>query len=512
MAEPKPIVEFACLNQLVFVLIQGLGPTPGKQEQTASDGLPDIQRLLDSLPSIPKTARTGILRQLSVKADQSEIRYQPGLIPLLQEEHEFPNNSADLDGEPLAGIKRTLSPYLLHDTLILDFESALNRTPVASLHSCRVSLPSTLGQCFFLFVQADTASDELVHTLGNDALGVGDSQPIKAELLGSPIWEFVQHGISHYVWIRPSRELDGDEVAHIYNRLCCRAKIEYAVKQAADAYKRGLVYYQQIEDCLSAIHPLKPTTNGEERAKRMEILEKILSSLPLHSHGLARCERDLGSYSLLLTNSQANAHRSAAYLPSTDTFLKAYFAEDCAIHLRQIEHDLNVLSPGRRYADQAIEAIRAMVGLDSQKLQMERQEQENNREQHLRKDLAIVASGLAVSSIAASTRSRPTEKFLTHRVPDYAKSPYKPWPEILWLADIVILALLGLLSAFLASLLWPFIQSHWDRDTPRVKPLEDSQPPIDLPADVCGDAADVGMGAGVDLPAEGAGRCKGDLE
>jgi hypothetical protein len=157
-------------------------------------------------------------------------------------------------------------------------------------------------------------------------------------------------------------------------------------------------------------------------------------------------------------------------------FRSPYFAEDCAIHLRQIEHDLNVLSPGRRYADQAIEAIRAMVGLDSQKLQMERQEQENNREQHLRKDLAIVGSGLAVSSIAASTRSRPTEKFLTHRVPDYAKSPYKPWPEILWLADIVILALLGLLSAFLVAHLWPFISIPRARDTPRVKPLEDSQP------------------------------------
>lgn len=124
------------------------------------------------------------------------------------------------------------------------------------------------------------------------------------------------------------------------------------------------------------------------------------------------------------------------------------------IHLRQIEHDLKVLSPGRRYADQAIEAIRAMVGLDSQKLQMERQEQENNREKRLRKDLAIVGSGLAVSSIAASTRSRPTEKFLAHRVPHFAKSPYKPWPEILWLADIGILAFLGLLSAFLVASLW----------------------------------------------------------
>jgi hypothetical protein len=470
MAEPKPNVEFACLNQLVFVLIQGLGPTPDNQEQTASDGLPDIRRLLDSLPSIPQTARTGILRQLSVKADQSEIRYQPGLIPLLQEEHEFPNNSADLDGEPLAGIKRTLSPYLLHDTLILDLESALNRAPVASLHSCRVSLPSTLGQCFFLFVQADTASDELAHTLGNDALGVGDTQPIKAELLGSPIWELVQHGISHYVWIRPSRELDGDEVAHIYNRLCCRAKIEYAVKQAADAYKRGLVYYQQIEDCLSAIHPLKPTTNGEERAKRMEILEKILSSLPLHSHGLAHCERDLDSHRLLLTNSKANAHLSAAYLPSTDTFLKAYFAEDCAIHLRQIEHDLMVLRPGRRYADQAIDAIRALVALDSQKQQMELEEQEAQREKRLQKTLAILASGLAISGIAASTRARPTEKFIERHVPHFAKPAHKPPAEVLWFADISVIAFLGVMTAFLVASFWDRAKCLLHRFKRRAKP------------------------------------------
>jgi hypothetical protein len=110
---------------------------------------------------------------------------------------------------------------------------------------------------------------------------------------------------------------------------------------------------------------------AEQRAQRIAQLEKHLSALPHHSHGLARSERDLDHHLLLIGDSQANAQLSATYLPSSDTFLQTYFADDCAIHRRQIEHDLKVLRPGRRYADQAIDAIRALVALDSQKQQME---------------------------------------------------------------------------------------------------------------------------------------------
>jgi hypothetical protein len=306
---------------------------------------------------------------------------------------------------------------------------------------------------------ADSPSDALAHAFCQDAFGIKDFQPIKAELLGAPIWEFVQAGISHYVWIRPSKALDGNALPHILNRLCCRAKIDHAVDQAAAAYHKGLAHYQQIERRLAEIHQLLPNTTAEQRAQRIALLEEHLSALPHHSHGLARSERDLDHHLLLIGDCQANAQLSATYLPSSDTFLHTYFADDCAIHLRQIEHDLKVLRPGRRYADQAIDAIRALVALDSQKQQMELEEQEAQREKRLQKLLAILASGLAISGIAASTRSRPTEKFLQRHIPHFAQPAHKPPAEVLWFADIALIALLGVMTAFLVASLWDRAES-----------------------------------------------------
>ena len=156
----------------------------------------------------------------------------------------------------------------------------------------------------------------------------------------------------------------------------------------------------------------------------------------------------------MIGDSQANAQLSATYLPSSDSFLHSYFVDDCAIHLRQIEHDLKVLRPGRRYADQAIDAIRALVALDSQKQQMELEEQDAQREKRLQKLLAILASGLAISGIAASTRARPTEKFIERHVPHFAKPAHKPPAELLWFADISVIAFLGVMTAFLVASLW----------------------------------------------------------
>jgi hypothetical protein len=475
MADLSPSVEYACLDQFVFELIQGLGPTPGQGEhhpdpsgETGRE--PSTKRLLDAL-KIPPQAHRSILSNLQCKAaGSSSNRFHCGLMPLLPEEHGGSDNKTPLLKTSPNEITQTLSPYLLHDTLILDLESSLEQQPVSALRSCPVDLNPSLGQCYLLLVVADSASDALAHAVCQDAFGIKDFQPNKAELLGAPIWEFVHDGTSYYVWIRPSKALDGNALPHILNRLCCRAKIDHVVDQAAAAYHKGLADYQQIEGRLAEIQQLLPNTTAEQRAQRIALLEEHLSALPHHSHGLARSERDLGHHLLLIGDSQANAQLSATYLPSSDTFLHTYFADDCAIHLRQIEHDLKVLRPGRRYADQAIDAIRALVALDSQKQQMELEEQDAKREKRLQKHLAILASGLAISGIAASTRSRPTEKFLQRHVPQYAKPPHQPPAEVLWLTDIALIALLGVMSALLVACLWDRTESLLRSLNKRTKP------------------------------------------
>lgn len=465
MADHRPSVEYACLDQFVFELIYGLGPTPDQGEHHADPSgeaacEPSTKQLLDAL-QIPPQAHSSILRNLQNKATGSvPNRFHSGPIPLLPDELAASANKTSLLRNPPHGISQKLSPYLLHDTLILDLESSLKQQPVSALRSCPVvDLHPSLGQCFLLLVVADAANDALAHSLCQDAFGFKDSHPIKAELLGAPIWEFVQAGISYYVWIRPSTALDGSALPHLFNRLCCRAKIKSAVDQAAAAYQKGLAAYQVIERRLAEIHQLLPNTTAEQRAQRIALLEEHLSALPHHSHGLARSERDLEHHLLLIGDSQANAQLSATYLPPSDTFLHTFFADDCAIHLRQIEHDLKVLRPGRRYADQAIEAIRALVALDSQKQQMELEEQEAQREKRLQKLLAILASGLAISGIAASTRSRPSEKFLKKYIPHFGQPAHKPPAEALWLADITLIALLGVITAFLVASLWDSTRS-----------------------------------------------------
>jgi len=475
MADLSPSVEYACLDQFVFELIHGLGPTPGQEEhhpdpsgETGRE--PSTKRLLDAL-KIPPQAHRSILSNLQSKAaGSSSNRFHCGLMPLLPEEHGGSDNQTPLLKTSPNEITQTLSPYLLHDTLILDLESSLEQQPVSALRSCPVDLNPSLGQCFLLLVVAASSSDALAHAFCQDAFGIKDSQPIKTELLGAPIWEFVQDGTSYYVWIRPSKALDASALPHILNRLCCRAKIDSAVDQAAAAFQRGLADYQQIERRLAEIQQLLPNTTADQRAQRIALLEEHLSALPRHSHGLARSERDLDHHLLVIDDSQANAQLSATYHPASDTFLHTYFADDCAIHLRQIEHDLKVLRPGRRYADQAIDAIRALVALDSQKQQMELEEQDAQREKRLQKLLAILASGLAISGIAASTRSRPTEKFLQRHVPQYAKSPHQPPAEVLWLADIALIALLGVMSAFLVACLWDRTESLLRSLNKRTKP------------------------------------------
>jgi hypothetical protein len=461
MADLSPSVEYACLDQFVFELIHGLGPALGQEEhyadpsgETARES--STERLLDAL-AIPPQTRNTILSNLQSNAGGSSLnRFHSGLIPLLSDEHWGSENKTPFLRNAPHGTSQALSPYLLHDTLVLDLESSLEHQPVSALRSCPVDLHPSLGQCFLLLVVADSASDALAYAFFHDAFGLEGFQPVRADLLGAPIWEFVRDGISYYVWIRPSIALDGSALPHIINRLCCRAKIESAVDQAVAAFQRGIADYQQIERRLAEIHQLLPNTTTEQRAQRIALLEEHLSALPHHSHSLARSERDLDHHLLVICDSQANAKLSATYLPSSDTFLHTYFVDDCAIHLRQIEHDLKVLRPGRRYVDQAIDAIRALVTLDSQKQQMELEEQDAQREKRLQKLLAILASGLAISGIAASTRSRPTEKFLQRHVPQYAKPTLTPPAEVLWLADISGIALLGVITAFLVA-------SFWDR-------------------------------------------------
>jgi hypothetical protein len=66
----------------------------------------------------------------------------------------------------------------------------------------------------------------------------------------------------------------------------------------------------------------------------------------------------------LRTNAFNAAQAAKALLWEGDTFLKAFLEQDAPTWLRQMDHDLEVLHAGQRYAEQLISALRAIVALD----------------------------------------------------------------------------------------------------------------------------------------------------
>lgn len=443
MVNPNQPVEFACLDQLVFQLHHGLGKPVDHDA---------IDRLLAAVPGLSDQHRKDIIREL-IRTSTSSSRFHPGLTPLAPGDGFY---ALETTGHCHAEVLQKVEPFLLHDTFILDLSSTVANKPASLLRGCRYPLESSLGQCTLLTIISDDPSEAFAAAMIAEILGITDLDLSKTEILrGSPIREVDERNTTHYIWIRNKQDSDGREVQHILNMLSCRAKIEFVVQQAAICFSEGKRHYEAIESHLSQISELKiRETTHQARQERIQILEAHLAALPDHAHQLSRSERDMGIHLLTLIDNVANARNSIPFLLlEGDTFMGGFLDQDCPIHQRQIEHDLKVLSPGRRYADQAISAIRTIVTLDSQKQQLALEEAEKAREQTIRKTLTIVGSGLTISGLAASTRPRPTEKLLQRFQRPHHQTAAPP-PELLWLSDIAIHASLGLLAALLIFFIW----------------------------------------------------------
>lgn len=440
MAEQKHLVERAYLSQLVFELYRGIGQD--------SDGYTCVEKLLRSIPSLPRQSSEEILDRIKIaSAEAACSMYHPGLVPLVS----------------CQSCRPRLDSYLLHDTLILDISETIEGRPISQFQQSLITPSASLGRCNLLIVVTEDVSDDHAKGYCLAALGITPEtlvQTRKAILKGSPIWEFSDGFISHYVWLVSKRPpLESGDIDLIFDLLCARIKIDYLVRTAADSFAQGKVHYANIETRLRDISLLSlGLSDPAERKQRIDILESHLSYLPHYSYMLAGCERDMDTQLLGIQDNVANAKNCCKQLLlEGDTFLcDDFLLQECAMHQRQIQHDLRVLAPGRRYADQAIDAIRVMVTIDSQKQQVELEQRENAREQSLRKTLTIVGSGLSISGLAAQSRSRPTEEILKRTEQTLsiqaldASNPF--YSASLWISDIGIYASMGIMAAFLVYL------------------------------------------------------------
>ena len=494
MAAPPPNIEFASLTQLLFHLQAGLGsaaPTNALAELLAAFPTlaPEDQWLitttfedLDRINTIPS--------DLSARSNGPG---HPGLQPLV------PSGSHAVRLACPGPLEQTLSPYLLHDTLVVDLTSILRTQPSSSppaqplslLRTAPLAFQPSLGQCFILCLQA---KDHSLAFAEASARAVGPPELVlcgEATLLSRPIFEFSDGRCSWYLWLdHPGKPFLEDEdqryQQHLINLLCCRAKMDFAACASRQAFKAGLSHYQAIEEratqiaalnhhsqpslrpspsSLGPLHEAHPTKqnkppdqaeNDTEQARRIAVLEDHLTVLPDHGLSLARCARDITTHRLTFTTNAFNAAQARRdLLRNGDTFFQSFLEQEGPTCLSQMDHDLQVLRSGERYAEQLISSLRAVVALDGQKLQRELEEKEKQRDRSLQLTIFFVGAALSISGLAAATRPRPAAKLLTLFSPSPAGVNPLPPPAsaVLWLADIIIHFLIGCLGAALVLLL-----------------------------------------------------------
>jgi hypothetical protein len=463
MAAPPPSIDFsykyACLTQLLFHLHSGVGAVA--PAGTLSD-------LLNAIPSLASNDRRVIEDTFEIQPPPSDGPGHPGLQPLVPGE----NHSVRLQN--LGHLKQTFSPFLLHDTFVFDISSELRGQPLSLLRQAPISFEASLGQCFILYLQAKDPSLAFVEACARDVGPLELVSSGEATLLDRPIWEFSDGLRTWHLWLDDPHKPIGQEFdqQHLLNLLCCRAKMEFAARASRRAFHAGLNHYQFIEaraaqiallererqqplsQTSSPLGPLEPAKPPEhsEQLKRISFLEDHLTVLPQLGLQLARCERDITTHRLTFTTNAFNADQAAkALLQKGDTFQKSFLQQEGPTWRSQMDHDLQVLSSGQQYAEQLINSLRAIVALDSQKLQIKLEGEEKLRDRILQQTIFFVGAALSISGLAAATRPRPTAKLLSTFFPHHKPNMPAEW---LWLGDITIHFFIGLSAALLFLLVW----------------------------------------------------------
>jgi hypothetical protein len=467
MAAPLPSTDFACqyacLTQLLFHLHSGVG--------TAAPPGSALAELLNAIPCLAPNDRRVIEASLKTLPAPGDGPGHPGLQPLVPGE----NHSVYLQTQ--GPLEQTFSPFLLHDTFVVDISSELRGQPLSLLSQAPISFETSLGQCFILYLQANDTSLAFVEACVRDVGPLELVSSGEATLLGRPIWEFSDGLRTWHLWLDdPLKPIDPDCMGtfqqHLLNFLCCRAKMEFAARASRRAFHAGLNHYQFIEaqaaqiallererqqplyQTSTPLGPLEPgkPPNQAEQLKRIALLEDHLTVLPQLGLQLARCERDITTHRLTFTTNAFNAlQASKALLQKGDTFQKSFLEQDCPTWRSQMDHDLQVLSSGQYYAEQLINSLRAIVALDSQKLQINLEGEEKLRDRILQHTIFFVGAALSISGLAAATRPRPAAKLLSTYFPHHKPNMPAEW---LWFGDITIHFFIGLSAALLFLLVW----------------------------------------------------------
>jgi hypothetical protein len=222
------------------------------------------------------------------------------------------------------------------------------------------------------------------------------------QLLGGAIFEYeigseqVSNHIHILVWLGNTDTLKQAETinSHLLNLFCCRNKILYSYAQSRQSNTQGRSLYAHLEQYN---HTFKQSATTTQR--RLQELQRLLEEMPVKSLQYAERLRELQDYHTTIEANLLNYQnwleniRQLSQPEDKLEFLQFFYNRSCSTLQKQIQIDLNYLTPGQQLFAQLIPTLQGLVEVHSIASGFERQH-------HLEIFVALLAFTLEGAAIS----------------------------------------------------------------------------------------------------------------
>ncbi len=361
-------------------------------------------------------------------------------------------------------IAGNLQPFILNDTYAADLTlipklstekldiSQLKQFPIKSLLPS--SIHPSLGETFLIYgeiepeVKAEQIANECVENLFDSAqikpIFINQGELFKSLLFEYEATEFTANNQTNKIKIlvllnnsqAETIELAEKSYEWILQLLCCRHKINFIYQESRSLYPQARKSYDKLETEMKNFS--KITLNPKTR---LESLKQILEKMPGDYLYYSRYLRDLKAHKTAIETNLTNYEiclEKIEKISNVPEYWQDFLNKTCHLWQRQIETDINYLTPGKNLFEQMVNTIRGMAEID---------QAESDR--RLERTIQIIGVGLGSGGIIASSTGH-------INVP----VTLKPTGKLEAIHPVILTLILSILATLLAGgITWYFTKS-----------------------------------------------------
>ena len=485
-------------NLYAFHLCQDLTQEPGQLRQ-------DADLLWQNCANLSETLAIPDLTSLPEK-----LQSQPTQIPTSSYLNLLPENGRLTYTPPLqiegSALTVEFYPLQIHDTYALDLTLYYQNVTVSTSQFSNLNpqgcllasnIRPSLGQTLVLYGEpvGNPQEDRKLADACVDAfLQETDQQrpffSASGQLFGSPIFEY-DNGKEKpsdqchiLVWFNRHPEtlnLAQKTYFSFLNLLSCRSKILFAYHEARYCYRQTRGLYAELEQ---KVQLFKELPNQPEA--RLEKLKRQLTQMPPKMFEYGRYLRDIEDHKTAIATNAKNYKlwlekiRESSLEGDNLEFLENFLNQRTQQFQNQIQVDLSYLTPGQQLFEQMLGTIQGIVEIEQaesdralekalrekeeaaekrekqlEEIRLKEEKTAEEREKRLQLWIALVGTGLAVSSISSQTDAKPVKAILkqiyySHQSFDCPKAGLNPC-LIYSSAYVVFHVLVGAIAALVVG-------------------------------------------------------------